>query len=433
MSSQNKTIAITSVTGVLGRAIVDQLKKGTNLKIAALLPNNASIPEETRNWIKKEFHIIIQYNPADSSARLDSVNYLLVLPSIGENRVAEVENIVEVARRSNIEFLMLQSILDPGKGLAFSNQFKAMEKAVIESGIPGFTILRCTWFTENLFLQCDNVREKSVIQLPIGRTAPLSVTDLAHVVVAVFTNDPYRYSHKAYDLAGPEVLDGNHLAQAASRALGRNITFETISTQVAIRDLLSKGVSESLAKGMIEMIRIDSVASKFTSADTNSAFEELTGKKATTVTEWFSNNVSMFTGQMGAGQMGAVTLSVAQMGNQMDREIQQMRHEVTELISKREANLAKERRAIKEDQMRLSEYHREANKLRKRMEYGSEHKGKSGLMSPEKTPERRIGKGKAQSGQAQVGKPPAYAPEVDYGQIGEYEGSPRCAMGGVSR
>jgi hypothetical protein len=232
------------------------------------------------------------------------------------------------------------------------------------------------------------------------------------------------------------------LAQAASRALGRNITFETISTQDAIRDLLSKGVSESLAKGMIEMIRIDSVASKFMSADTNSAFQELTGKKATTVTEWFSNNVSMFTsqetpqrrqGQMSIGQMGAVTLSVAQMGNQMDREIQQMRHEVTELISKREANLAKERRAIKEDQMRLSEYHREVNKLRKRMDFGIEHKGKSGLMSPEKTPERRTGKGKAQSGQSQVGKPPAYAPEVDYGQIGEYEGSQGCAMGGLSR
>lgn len=109
--------------------------------------------------------------------------------------------------------------------------------SVQNSGIP-CTFLRVTFFTENFFLQgtlltclilqsngksevinhnpfahaADKIRDEDALYLPIrrGRFAPLSIEDVAKAACAILCRAD-RHTNRAYDLVGPELLDGDEI------------------------------------------------------------------------------------------------------------------------------------------------------------------------------------------------------------------------------
>jgi uncharacterized protein YbjT (DUF2867 family) len=149
---------------------------------------------------------VVRRIDADDLRSLDftGADLLFIIPSNAENRVDQVRNYVEAARRDGVRYILLLSVvLSEARDNIFARQFHDMERFVSDSGIP-CTFLRCTFFQQNLFAHAEEIRKLGIISLPIGRgkCAPLHVLDVARAACAILSN-PNLHVRKAYDLVGP--------------------------------------------------------------------------------------------------------------------------------------------------------------------------------------------------------------------------------------
>ncbi|ORZ33199.1 hypothetical protein BCR44DRAFT_50108 [Catenaria anguillulae PL171] len=221
---------------------------------------------------------------------MSGCDILFIIPSNAENRVEQVVNYVRAAVRDRVKFILLLSLVQPtsaaGKQSLFARQFQDMETLVSESGIP-CAFLRSSFFMQSLLSHYREIRDYCTISLPIGRgtTAPVDVKDVARAACAILV-DPAMHAFKAYDLMGPQVLSGDDLAAAASRALGRRITFRACDPNEFIQVYRDHGVPEWLARGFFEILDLHATGG-MGSGEEVGFFMHLTGHEPTTVETFF--------------------------------------------------------------------------------------------------------------------------------------------------
>ena len=129
------------------------------------------------------------------------------------------------------------------------------EQALNWSGLPVVHV-RPTVLLEGFFLILtpDSVRKSNQIRLPFGdgKTSPVSVEDVARVLVALLAN-PQPHIGKIYHLTGPQSENMYFYAQEYSKALGRTITYQDIPVEPWQDELLKNGVSAHLAHHLATM------------------------------------------------------------------------------------------------------------------------------------------------------------------------------------
>lgn len=99
---------------------------------------------------------------------------------------------------------------------------------------------RAGFYAENLLLYNTIAQETAKLPLPIGyahKFAPVALGDVAHVAAIVATSQgPQGLADnirgQLITVTGPMMVSGNELANAASQALGKTISFEDIPRYV---------------------------------------------------------------------------------------------------------------------------------------------------------------------------------------------------------
>jgi len=166
----------------------------------------------------------------------------------------------------------------------FGRQFSKIESHLKGSGLP-YTLLRCPLFLDNLKLNADSIKREGKLYGPCrpdARFTPISICDVAEAAGCIITS-PSRHANKAYKLTTTPVCE-NDIARAFSSVLGKDIKYVQVPYDQFRNTLLSSGMEEWQADGLLELKRHIDEGAPYHQASPD--FKAITGRDPKTMEQW---------------------------------------------------------------------------------------------------------------------------------------------------
>jgi len=165
------------------------------------------------------------------------------------------------------------------------------EQILNMTGIP-IVHLRPTFFDDWFLYIRDGIHQNSSIVLPFGngRWAPVDSADLGRVVAKAAT-DIGQYGGQVLKLYGPEEYGIFEMSEVISNVLGRTIKYEPVTIQQFFEINSKRAASEHFIQHVTHVAE-DCVNGIF--AGTNDLIETITGRKPTTLADFFTRNKVLF-------------------------------------------------------------------------------------------------------------------------------------------
>ena len=227
---------------------------------------------------------------------LNGVDALLVVTPPTKNRAQLSIATAEAAKVAGVKHIAVVSILTASlPNTIIGGQFAEIEGAVQQLGIP-YTFLRLPYFAENFWGFKPTIVEQSVIFSPRDPEKPFQVMTVENIgeAGAAILADPAKHAGKIYNLIGDRVTP-NDVVKSFSKALGRDIKFSRISFEAAKQGYIQgAGFQEWEADGTLELVKLANDSAPEVNPSDLSAYESITGGKATTVSEWIAKNTPGF-------------------------------------------------------------------------------------------------------------------------------------------
>lgn len=232
MTETLPTLAVTGVTGAVGRMTADLLADaGVPFRMLARSPERA--PRYPGTSVSAA-----SYSDREAVlAALAGVETLFMV-SAAENaeRLGQHLAFVDAAAEAGVRHIVYTSFFGaaPDATFTLARDHYATEQHIRASGM-GHTFLR-----DNLYLDFAEqlVGDDGVIRGPAGsgRAAMVARADVARVAATVLQH-PDRHADATYDLTGPEDLSLAEVAETLSRRTGRAVSFhdETLAEAYASR------------------------------------------------------------------------------------------------------------------------------------------------------------------------------------------------------
>jgi uncharacterized protein YbjT (DUF2867 family) len=232
MSAEAPALAVTGVTGAVGRATADLLADaGVPFRMLARSPERA--PRYPGTTVAAA-----SYGDREAVlAALDGVRTLFMV-SAAENaeRLGQHLAFVDAASEAGVRHIVYTSFFGaaPDATFTLARDHFATEQRILASG------MRHTFLRDNLYLDFAQhlVGDDGVIRGPAGsgRAAMVARADVARVAATVLQH-PEQHLDVTYDLTGPEELTLAEVAETLSRRTGSAVSFhdETIEEAYASR------------------------------------------------------------------------------------------------------------------------------------------------------------------------------------------------------
>lgn len=258
------SILITAATGELGKLIVDHLLTAgfpaDHITVAVRSP--AKVPSE---WTAKGVKVQqIDYDaPASDWAQAASgIDRLLLISSSahGPERQQQHRNVLEGAKLAGVKFIAYTSLLYcDSEYLSLAADHLATERYIKELGIA-YAFLRHGWYTENFLRAAPGWKLAGVhvSAAPHAKFSPASRADYAAADAAVISAEKVDAS-AVYELAGDEVMTYDTLAEAAGKALGKEVKHLPLEREALVQKLQDNGLPPMWA---VVLAGIDDAAEK---------------------------------------------------------------------------------------------------------------------------------------------------------------------------
>ena len=184
----------------------------------------------------------------------DGVDVAFVVTRGMENQVEMAGNAVEAAKRAGVgRIVRLSAFLpEPALDTILGTQHDEIEQLVVNSGVP-YTILRPTFFMQNIMGAAQTVASDSVMYWPFGdgRAGMIDVRDIVDVAVEVSTSDGHE--GLTYTLTGPASISMHDVAAVLSRALGKQVTYVNVPVEAAVDSMVGMGMPQFMAETFGEL------------------------------------------------------------------------------------------------------------------------------------------------------------------------------------
>jgi len=145
-----------------------------------------------------------------------------ICPNVNPDEFQLGDSIVASAVSANVGHFVFHSVLHPQVESMPHHWMKMrVEEVLLGSGL-NFSILQPAPYMQNLQGQLSDILERGIYPVPYSTNAPMSPVDLEDVAEAaanVLTNPAHVGA--TYELAGPEILTPNQMAEILSRHLNR--------------------------------------------------------------------------------------------------------------------------------------------------------------------------------------------------------------------
>jgi len=229
-------LALTGVTGRLGRRVADRLVDGGSTP-RLLVRDPARAPALPGCEV-----VVAPYDDAGAVRRaLEGIEVvLMVSASESPDRVAQHRAFVDGAAVAGVRHLVYTSFVGAGPDATFTlaRDHGATEEHIRSAG-PAWTFLRDNLYLDFLPLLAG---ADGVIRGPAGdgRVAAVAQDDIADVAAAVL-RDPEPHAGRTHDLTGPEALSLEDVAVALTAATGRPVRYERETVEQAYASRASYG------------------------------------------------------------------------------------------------------------------------------------------------------------------------------------------------
>lgn len=219
------TIAVVGASGNIGSRVV-----------AGLASEGKQVRAITRRTTPAQAGVEVY--PADLTDRdaavaaLDGVSAVYLTPPEGGDDPAGLElavcgNVIEAAIKHRLEHVVVHTAVRADRGdtgaRVLDNKTQ-VENALAASGL-GYTILRPAWFLQNLWAARDYL-QNGVVSLPWPGDMVWAATDINDIVDAGIRFLDQGPANRGFDIHVPGGITGQQIADAASKVLGREVTYQ---------------------------------------------------------------------------------------------------------------------------------------------------------------------------------------------------------------
>lgn len=242
------TIAVFGATGQLGRHVLESLRsRGVAASDVRAIGRSAQrlaeLEEQGFETARADFD-----DPAAVRAAVEGADtVVLISASEPGKRLAQHGAVIDAAKDAGVGRIIYTSLLGvPASDHTFAEEHRATEELIAASGIPA-TLLRNGWYTENHVADFAAARERGVIANAAGegRTASAPRADYAEAIAVVATEDGHEGA--AYELSGDTAWSFADFVAAASRVLGREVTYRPLTQQEEAQMLEGVGLDAGTA------------------------------------------------------------------------------------------------------------------------------------------------------------------------------------------
>lgn len=279
------TILVTGTSGHLGRLVVDALLRdgAEPSSIVAGARNVESVAELAARGVTVAR---VDYTDAASlDAALAGVETVVLVSSseIGQ-RFAQHSAVIDAAKAAGVARVIYTSApAATTSELILAPEHKATEEYLHASGLT-YTILRNNWYNENYLstLQQAAATGAVVTSTGDGRVASASRADFADAVAAVALASGHE--NATYELSGDVAWTGAELAAAVGEALGREIAYQSLTTDEHLAMLTAAGLDEGTAGFLVAL---DANIARGDLAQQSGELSRLIGRATTPLVETF--------------------------------------------------------------------------------------------------------------------------------------------------
>ena len=269
------SIAVTGATGQLGRLIVAGLQDHLPADEVVAVVRDAQKAADLGVTVR-----VAPYEDADALvAALEGVDVLVFVSGDTPGaRVPQHTNVVRAAQAAGVGRVVYTSAPKAADTtLILAPEHKATEELLRESGLT-WTFLRNNWYSENYAqtLQTAAATGEVVSAAGDGRVASASRPDFAAATVVVATTDGH--DDTVYELGGDEAWDFAEFTEAASAALGRELTYRPVSPEQLDAELTAAGLDAG-TRGFL--VGLDVNIAEGTLAEVTHDLSRLTGRPTT--------------------------------------------------------------------------------------------------------------------------------------------------------
>ena len=246
-------LLITGANGKLGRLIVEEvLRRAPDAPLAVSVRDAAAAADLAERGVDVRQ---ADYHDLDSvRAAFAGVDRLLLMPTPAPDpdaRVAEMIPVAQVAAEVGVKHIVYPGAAEV-EGLDFPllDSHTRVFDAIPATGVQA-THLRVNIYAEVVAGEVQGAIAAGELAAPVGdaTVAPVLRTDLAAAIATVLLEEGHE--GRTYDLAGPDAIGWNDLAQLASERAGKEIPFRAIGDEEAAKRMLAAGIPEAFVPAML--------------------------------------------------------------------------------------------------------------------------------------------------------------------------------------
>jgi NAD(P)H dehydrogenase (quinone) len=276
------TIAVTGATGALGSLVLDALlRTEAPASLVAVVRNESKAASLAARGL--QIRVADYTDPTALKVALEGVDKLLLISSseVGQ-RLAQHSNVIEAAKSAGVSHVVYTSLVRATTSEhVLAPEHKATEELLAASGLTT-TILRNNWYHENYLANLAPAKESGILlgAAGDGKVAGAARRDYADAAAVVLTTEGH--AGKIYELTGDTAYDYTELATALGEAVGREVTYQPVSTDDVAAALVSAGLDAGTA-GFVATL--DANTARGDLAEVDPTLSELIGRPTTPLVE----------------------------------------------------------------------------------------------------------------------------------------------------
>ena len=216
-------ILLTGAAGKTGKAILNTLvPHGVSVRCLA---RNEKQALDLRSMGNKDVAIADLRDARALALALEGINKVYyIAPNMSADELEIGRSLITLAKEQGVKRFVYHSVLHPQvEEMPHHWQKMRMEEELFKSGLD-FTILQPCAYMQNIIANWKSIVEEGIYPVPYTTHARISIVDLADLAAAaevVLTQ--VNHSNAIYELAGPESLSQNDVAEILSSELGRHV------------------------------------------------------------------------------------------------------------------------------------------------------------------------------------------------------------------
>jgi uncharacterized protein YbjT (DUF2867 family) len=278
------TIVVTGATGNVGRPLVSELAAaGARVRAVTRTPEAAGFPDGV-----EAVYSAVDALPGATTVFLNS-------RALG----GELADVVALARRSGVTKLVALSAINADDD--FSRQpsrfrgdrNKEVEQLAVDSGLDWVSLRPAVFASNFVGMWSAQVRAGDVVGGPYAAAsaAPIVETDIAAVAAQALLTD--ELVGQRIPLTGPQAFTNSELVETIGTVLGRPLRYLEVPPDVVRQRFIGLGLGAEFADAYTAMLA-DALDKP---ALVTREVEKITGRPATTFTQWVSDHRDLFTNQ----------------------------------------------------------------------------------------------------------------------------------------